>query len=470
MANKRRPKPKKKSGHPLPPRIAMPAVQLTPESEAALVNLRRALARRGGTVYYVFPDGSARAEVLRRLRAWSGSQGLPALEVIENNAKAAETLEKMRASAPLPNGLVMANPGLVLTAPEEPSRLAEWNAARDLIGHRVGGPVLFVVDLEHLGKMPRFAPDLYDVRSGGYIVESVVAPLLVQPARARVPVEGAEAKKAALRERMARLTAQENDPDFPRGDLSRAWLDVANQWLLLDDYAESRDAAERARTLAETAEYEKGAADAWFTLGRADFGDYRAESASSALRHAQGIYQRIGDAGGEAACLLCLGDIALRRSQSDEARGYYERAMPIYQRIGNVLGEANCLRSLGDIARERSRHDEARAYFERAMPMYQRIGNVQGEANCLWSLGEIALRRSQHDAARGYLEQAMNLYAKIPDPSSMGWTHVRLAQASAGASDQEKHLRAAREAWASIGRQDLIAALDALVASGPASV
>ncbi len=51
-----------------------------------------------------------------------------------------------------------------------------------------------------------------------------------------------------------------------------------------------------------------------------------------------------------AQVLRCLGDIALARSQHDEARARYEEARPLYQRVGSVLGEANCIQSLGDIA------------------------------------------------------------------------------------------------------------------------
>jgi hypothetical protein len=41
--------------------------------------------------------------------------------------------------------------------------------------------------------------------------------------------------------------------------------------------------------------------------------------------------------------------------------------------VGDVLGEANCIRSLGDIALARSQHEEARANFETALALYERI-------------------------------------------------------------------------------------------------
>jgi hypothetical protein len=47
--------------------------------------------------------------------------------------------------------------------------------------------------------------------------------------------------------------------------------------------------------------------------------------------------------------------------------------LPLYQQIGSVLGEANCIQSLGDIALERSDHEQARQDFETALKLYERI-------------------------------------------------------------------------------------------------
>ena len=104
----------------------------------------------------------------------------------------------------------------------------------------------------------------------------------------------------------------------------------------------------------------------------------------------------------------------------------------------------------------RTRGRPRRAAFERALPLFQRVGDVLGEADCIQGLGDIALARSDLDGARAAYEQALPLYQAIPEPYSVGWTLVRLGQLHPAGNERARRWTAARQAWASIGRQDLM--------------
>jgi len=103
--------------------------------------------------------------------------------------------------------------------------------------------------------------------------------------------------------------------------------------------------------------------------------------------------------------------------------------------------------------------EAARAAYQQALPLYQEIGDILGEADCIRSLGEIALARSDHEAALKSFDEALALYERIQEPHSIGLTHARLAQVVTG-DVRARHLAAARSAWESINRPDLVALLE----------
>jgi tetratricopeptide (TPR) repeat protein len=162
------------------------------------------------------------------------------------------------------------------------------------------------------------------------------------------------------------------------------------------------------------------------------------------------------DARNEANCIYSLGDIALYRSDHEGARGRYKEALPLFRKVGDGGGEANCIQRLGDIALYRSDHEGARGRYEEALPLYRKVGAVLGEANCIQSLGDIALARSENEQARGLFENALELYGRMSEPYSIGMAHRRLARIALNDSQRRGHVAAARAAWASIKRDDLV--------------
>ena len=79
-----------------------------------------------------------------------------------------------------------------------------------------------------------------------------------------------------------------------------------------------------------------------------------------------------------------------------------------------------------------------------------------GEANCIASLGDLDEAKGEIARACGRWGEALALYARIPEPYSIGLAHIRLARRAATPGEAAGHRQAARKAWASIDRPDLI--------------
>ena len=79
-----------------------------------------------------------------------------------------------------------------------------------------------------------------------------------------------------------------------------------------------------------------------------------------------------------------------------------------------------------------------------------------GEANCIMSLGDIDKAKNDFAQACGRWRQALGLFVRIPEPYSIGAIHLRLARCAATPEEAAEHREAARQAWESIDRPDLI--------------
>ncbi|WP_437719420.1 tetratricopeptide repeat protein [Sorangium sp. So ce448] len=429
----------------LPGSAAEPIADLTDESEERLRALRRGLRRADRfALFVVLASGAARAEVLRRMRGWSGQEGLPAFQFLPDGAQGVRAVEELLETAgpvqPLRGVVVPDTASLLDTA--EGRAIQALNVARDTLARVIVGPLVLVLSPDRAADLPRVAPDLFDVRSGTCEVEALPGATLgdsALPEEARRPA-GSTDELDELRATAARLHEAMASPEAPPpAALADAWLNLG-QKLLVHHHAldEALVSAREARRLAEGIGYHGAVAAALVLEGEvARFRD-DLERSRKAYENGLEISRAAQDRLGEATCLKHLGDLDMRVDDLDAARASHTLALAIFREVRDRLGEANCLQSLGDVERRVLNLDAARASHTLALAIFREIRDRLGEANCLQSLGLVALAAGEPEEAFQRFLEVLARHREMRNQLGEQAVHGYLAHTAAavGAPDQ----------------------------------
>lgn len=406
---------------------ARPIAVLTEESERQLDVLRRGMRRAGSfSLFVVLAGDAARFEVLRRLRAWSGLEGIPELYFFPEGEEAATAVERFLATenrdrplmgAVIPDGNVLLDTG-------DGAAIAALNLARDNLGKLIRGPLVLVVSPHRAADLARAAPDLFDVRRATVEVESVPVELVSEPAfrspeTVALSLDSASEEprsRAELQAEAAQLRALAASSEPPQaGALADAWLRIGFAFQRLGEQGEARAAAEEARRHAERIGYTRGVADALVLeagiLGPA--GHIRAWE--QALRRALALHHDVGDLSREANDLSLLGEGLVRISRLDEAEVLEREALQIFDKLGDVRSRAVVLGTIADILQKRGHLDEAlRIRSDEQLPVFEKLGELRERAVTLGRIANIHEARGQLDEAlRIQTDEALPVYEKL---------------------------------------------------------
>lgn len=170
----------------------------------------------------------------------------------------------------------------------------------------------------------------------------------------------------------------------------------------------ARDAARRMGESRREARCLYGLGD--IALRRTDYDRARQYFESAVL-----LFHQVNDLRAQGNSTLRLGIIALRRSEYELAKQKFEAALSLCERAGSILGQAQCIRRLGVLAFILEDHDQARKRYEVALELFRRVGSLLGQGHCQRSLGDIALTEGSHVQARRLFEEALPLFERVGD-------------------------------------------------------
>jgi tetratricopeptide (TPR) repeat protein len=92
----------------------------------------------------------------------------------------------------------------------------------------------------------------------------------------------------------------------------------------------------------------------------------------------------------------------------------YEEALSLYRQVGSVQGEASCIEGLGDIALRRSDHEQARQRYEEALPLYEHIQEPYSIGLTHRHLARIALDENERNRR---VQAARHAWQRIECPT-----------------------------------------------------
>ncbi len=414
-----------------PPLFGTPRAALTEASEQNLAALRRSMARaKTLSLLFVIADGPARAEVGRRLHAWSGKDGVPALRFFADGEAGLTEIEAFLAEPreePL-QGAVMLD-GDVLVARETP--VLALNMARDRLGRLIAGPLVLVLAPHGEAEFSRMAPDLFDVRSASYEVEgepgaaeesllSMSAPVGLEAAR------GGPAHRAPLT--AEKLRALEASPEAPPlSALADAWLALTSELMVQGRWTDVLDAAQEALRLAGPIGYRAGAQAALHLKARVLHWTGRTAEAEQSLLEA---LQLAEDKQERARTQSRMATLLWRTGRAEEAlRILREEVLPFHATSEDPEEYLNALLDISTVLAKLGRYDEAlRTLKEEVLPLSRQIEAPLLRANAMAKIAQIEAAQGRVDIAIDVLRgEAIPLFEQAGNKELLAVCQAQLA-------------------------------------------
>jgi predicted ATPase/DNA-binding SARP family transcriptional activator/DNA-binding CsgD family transcriptional regulator len=141
-------------------------------------------------------------------------------------------------------------------------------------------------------------------------------------------------------------------------------------------------------------------------------GDY--ERSGVLQREALALYRRLGDEGGVAFSLMCLGNQQCEQGDDEGAVPFLEEALAISRRIGDKRTIAYTLWNLAEVARHRGDYEQAKTLGLESQALSREMADKWQLARITGWLGVVTVYSSDdHDAAEGFLKESLALNREI---------------------------------------------------------
>ncbi|RME42181.1 MAG: hypothetical protein D6796_14785 [Caldilineae bacterium] len=199
------------------------------------------------------------------------------------------------------------------------------------------------------------------------------------------------------------------------GDLLsiQAANELGRLYIVRCDYDQARYWSKQAHRWATRLGSRAEATRAWQTEGRVERQRGNLSRARRLFQNALAVYRAAGDKPGEAACLMELGNVALRGGRWERARLWFEQALTLYRILEDPQKQARCLEAYGLAHWRQGNNEAARPALEESLALYRTIGDREGEAASLNDLGLVHIVQDNVAETQQCWEQSIALYRSL---------------------------------------------------------
>jgi predicted ATPase/class 3 adenylate cyclase len=160
------------------------------------------------------------------------------------------------------------------------------------------------------------------------------------------------------------------------------------------------EAATRAKLLSEAGTF------AWHR------GDY--DKATALHAEALELYRELGDDGGVAFSLMCLGAQYSALGDDERAAPFFEEALALARMIGDRRNIVTTLLNLADVERQRGNYERAKTLGMESMALAREMEDKWQLARIVGWVGLLTVfRLDEHDLAEGFLKESLTLNREV---------------------------------------------------------
>ena len=131
------------------------------------------------------------------------------------------------------------------------------------------------------------------------------------------------------------------------------------------------------------------------------------------LKEALPLWRAVGDRGGEADTLNCLGRVFYETGETNKSLDTYIQALALYKALDDRAGGSNALNTIGLLYERLGDMRKALDYLSQSLDLSRAIGDRAGEATTMQNIGLLYNRLGESQIALDYYERSIIISREV---------------------------------------------------------